>query len=69
MATLKDAELNRALLQQLYDVYDDVLSKRPSTHSTVNLKITNVGQFRSYSVRMIKALREDLAKIQGEYAK
>ena len=69
VGTMRDAEYNRILLQQLFDVYDDVLSARPSTQSTVNLKITNVGQFRSYSVRMIKALREDLAKIQSEHVK
>ena len=63
MGTMKDAEINRALIQQLYDVYDDIHNKRPATQSTTNLKITNVGQFRSYSVRMIKALKEDLVKI------
>ena len=31
------------------------------------MKITTVGQFRSYSVRMIKALKEDLVKIQKEF--
>ena len=32
-------------------------------HGNPTLKITSVAQFKSYSIRMIKALKEDLAKI------
>jgi len=41
--------------------------KNKPLQSTSNLRITTVAQFKSYSIRMIKALKEDLAKIQSEY--
>ena len=51
----------------MYDVYDEIYVRsrqdKNSSQGQVNLKITTVGQFRSYSVRMIKALKEDLVKI------
>ena len=31
------------------------------------MKITSPAQFKSYSIRMLKALKEDLAKIQNEF--
>lgn len=31
------------------------------------MKISSVAKLKSYSIRMIKALKEDLAKIQNEY--
>lgn len=39
-----------------------VASEKGST-----IKITSVAQLKSYGIRMIKALKEDLAKIQNEY--
>ena len=55
----------------MYDVYDEIYVRsrqdKSSSQNQVNLKITTVGQFRSYSVRMIKALKEDLVKIQKEF--
>lgn len=72
LGTFKDVEINRAIVQQMYDVYDEIYvrsrQEKGSSQGQVNLKITTVGQFRSYSVRMIKALKEDLVKIQNEFA-
>ena len=31
------------------------------------MRLSSVAQFKSYSIRMIKALKEDLAKIQNAY--
>lgn len=31
------------------------------------MRLSSVAQFKSYSIRMIKALKEDLAKIQNVY--
>lgn len=40
---------------------------RPVASERTTLKITSVAQLKSYGIRMIKALKEDLAKIQNEY--
>ena len=72
LGTFKDVEINRAIVQQMYDVYDEIYvrskQEKGNSQGQVNLKITTVAQFRSYSVRMIKALKEDLVKIQNEFA-
>lgn len=66
---LKKSQMYKAVVDQLVDVYDKASTKRQSVVSSnaINLKITDVTQFKNYSVRMLKALREDLAKIQNNF--
>ena len=64
---LRSLGLLQKVFTEIQTVTEREHSLKSSAQSATNLKITNVTQFRSYSVRMIKALKEDLAKIQNEY--
>ena len=66
---LKKAEKYKTVVEELLEVYDKSTSKKSSVVSSnaINLKITDVTQFKSYSVRMLKALKEDLNKVGNTF--
>jgi len=73
---LKEASEHKEVLGQIIDAYDEEFKQSKSgtgmtgsviSSNSINLKITDVSQFKSYSIRMLKALKEDLAKIQNEF--
>ena len=60
------ADSVRVALKKLSDIHakeKPALVISPTSSNGSNLRINSVSQFKSYSIRMIKALKEDLAKI------
>ena len=65
---LRSSNILNDTFRDLKSLIEREFSTKQKVNTNANsLKITNVSQFKSYSVRMLKALREDLAKIQNEY--
>lgn len=61
----RDIENIRQTFKKLKEISEKERLHRQTTPT--NFQIKSPAQFKSYSIRMIKALKEDLAKIQNEY--
>ena len=68
-STRPEVDILKQAVKKLKEVAEIESSRRAqNSKNSVNMMGANTpAQLKSYSIRMIKALKEDLAKIQNEY--